>query len=161
MARKISFSERFPLAGIFLVIAVAIAIPLTIWSLNNVSTQTQQFAAQGGNGKGHNKNVTPTPTPPKGCYYTTTCPEIACRQGQPCPTCTPTLFCPPTPTPTAVPIVTPTPPSSGITCASLGGTCYYNYTTVFACPIGTSIVQSTTPLCGTSGTNTYNGVCCK
>lgn len=45
MAKKISFSERFPLAGIFLVIAIALAIPLTTWSLNNVSTQTEQHAA--------------------------------------------------------------------------------------------------------------------
>ncbi len=122
MARKISFSERFPLAGIFLVIAVAIAIPLTTWSLNNVSTQTQQFAAQGGNGKGHNKNVTPTPTP----------------------------------TAITTPTLTPTP-APGITCTSLGGSCY----NTFACPLGTSVIQSTTPLCGIPGTNNYGGICCR
>jgi hypothetical protein len=45
MARKgYGFSDRFPHFGIFLVIAVAIAIPLTVWSLNNASTNTRQYA---------------------------------------------------------------------------------------------------------------------
>jgi hypothetical protein len=46
MARKsIGFRRRFPHFGLFLVIAVTLAIPLTVWSLNNVSTNTQQHAA--------------------------------------------------------------------------------------------------------------------
>jgi hypothetical protein len=32
--------------GIILVIAIAITIPLTVWSLNNVSTNTRQYAAE-------------------------------------------------------------------------------------------------------------------
>jgi len=43
--KSIGFRVRFPHFGLFLVIAIAIAIPLTVWSLNNVSTQTQQDAA--------------------------------------------------------------------------------------------------------------------
>lgn len=45
MAKKITFTERFPFAGLFVVIAIAFAIPLTIYSLNNVSTQTEQHAS--------------------------------------------------------------------------------------------------------------------
>jgi hypothetical protein len=47
MARKksIGFRVRFPHFGLFLVIAVTLAIPLTVWSLNNVSTITRQEAA--------------------------------------------------------------------------------------------------------------------
>lgn len=45
MTRKsYGFRQRFPFAGLFLVIAVAVAIPLTVWSLNNVSTITNQQA---------------------------------------------------------------------------------------------------------------------
>jgi hypothetical protein len=44
MAKSSGFMKRFPHAGIFFVIAVAFAIPLTTWSLNNVSTQTEQHA---------------------------------------------------------------------------------------------------------------------
>jgi len=43
--RGYGFADRFPHVGIFLIIAVTIAIPLTVWSLNNVSTQTKQHAA--------------------------------------------------------------------------------------------------------------------
>ncbi len=45
MAKSIKFRERFPHFGIFLVIAIALAIPFTVWSLNNIQTQTQQYAA--------------------------------------------------------------------------------------------------------------------
>lgn len=46
MAKKSNrFTDRFPHFGLFLVIAIALAIPLTVWSLNNVSTITQQEAA--------------------------------------------------------------------------------------------------------------------
>src|ERR1035437_6643301 len=53
----------------------------------------------------------PTPTV-SGCYYERiVCPAIACRQGQPCPTCPPPRLVCPSPTP----IATPLPPSK----------CYY------------------------------------
>lgn len=41
---KTSFLQRFPHAGIIMVFAIVLAIPLTVWSLNNVSTQTEQQA---------------------------------------------------------------------------------------------------------------------
>jgi len=44
MAKSNGFTSRFPNFGIFFVIAIALAIPLTTWSLNNVSTNTQQHA---------------------------------------------------------------------------------------------------------------------
>lgn len=58
-------------------------------------------------------SLTPTPTPVSSkCYYATMCPEIACIQGKPCPTCVPKLVCP-----TPSPIVTLTPePSISPTC---------------------------------------------
>jgi hypothetical protein len=42
--RSHGFSKRFPNFGLFLVIALAIAIPLTVWSLKNASTNIEQFA---------------------------------------------------------------------------------------------------------------------
>ncbi len=45
MAKSLGFRKRFPHAGLFLIIAIILAIPFTVWSLNHVSTQTQQHAA--------------------------------------------------------------------------------------------------------------------
>jgi hypothetical protein len=45
MARQVTISDRFPFAGLFIVIAIALAVPLTVWSLSNVPTQTNQQAA--------------------------------------------------------------------------------------------------------------------
>jgi len=39
-----NFSDRFPHFTIFIVIAIAIAIPLTVWSLKNASTNIEQLA---------------------------------------------------------------------------------------------------------------------
>lgn len=44
MVKKMSFNQRFPHFGIILVLAIAISIPLTVWSLHNASTQIQQEA---------------------------------------------------------------------------------------------------------------------
>ncbi len=44
MAYK-SFNQRFPTFKWVLLLAVVFALPLTMWSLNNVSTNTQQHAA--------------------------------------------------------------------------------------------------------------------
>ncbi len=138
MAKTNDFAARFPHAGIFLVIAVAIAIPLTVWSLNNVPTNTQQFASGGNNGQGHayGHRYTPTPTP----TYSPT----------PTYTPTPTQACNSTGTGGCV---TPTP---SVACTSLGGNCY----NTVSCPIGTTIIQSTSPLCSPLGSNT-SAICCK
>lgn len=45
MAKSIGFRNRFPHFGIFFVLAVALAIPITTYSLNNVSTNLNQYAA--------------------------------------------------------------------------------------------------------------------
>ncbi len=52
MAKNTGFKKRFPHTTIFFVIAIAIAIPLTVWSLNNVSTNLSQEAAIGGKQSG-------------------------------------------------------------------------------------------------------------
>ncbi len=45
MARKgYGFSDRFPHVGLFFIIALILAIPLTVWSLNNASTNFIQQA---------------------------------------------------------------------------------------------------------------------
>ncbi|HYM65131.1 MAG TPA: hypothetical protein VES68_01445 [Candidatus Sulfotelmatobacter sp.] len=44
-----SFNKRYPSFGIFLIVALMIAVPLTVWSLNNVSTNTSQYAANSQN----------------------------------------------------------------------------------------------------------------
>lgn len=44
MAKGNKFKTRFPHFRIFIVIAVAIAIPITLWSFNNAPTNYQQFA---------------------------------------------------------------------------------------------------------------------
>ena len=45
MAKTVTITDRFPFAGVFFVIAVALAVPLTVWSLNHAPTQTKQQAA--------------------------------------------------------------------------------------------------------------------
>lgn len=45
MTKTGSFHTRFPLAGLFFLIAVTLAIPLTVWSMNNASTNVKQQAA--------------------------------------------------------------------------------------------------------------------
>lgn len=44
MAKRVTFSDRFPFAGLFIVIAIALAVPLTVWSLNHAPTQTKNYA---------------------------------------------------------------------------------------------------------------------
>ena len=51
MAYK-SFNQRFPTFKWVLLLAIIISVPLTVWSLNNVSTNYQQDAAKGGNSGG-------------------------------------------------------------------------------------------------------------
>ncbi len=88
---KVHLANKLPHFGLFLFIALAITLELTVFSIQNVSTNIQQNAAV-----------------PKGCYYAPgVCPKFACRQGLPCPTCAPKLVCPnisitSVPTPTCI-----------------------------------------------------------
>ena len=43
--KSIGFRDRFPRFGIIVVMAIALAIPLTQWSLSHVPTQTRNYAA--------------------------------------------------------------------------------------------------------------------
>lgn len=62
---KMSFLQRFPHAGIIMVLAVVFAIPLTLWSFNNASTQTQE----------HAQTVSYTCTGNGGTCYKYSCPS--------------------------------------------------------------------------------------
>lgn len=87
MAKK-SFLQRFPHFGLIMIIAVVLAIPLTVWSTKNVSTQTEQHAS-----------VAPEP-------YCSSFNIRDCIYG-----CQPTTsggYCKSAPTPTPAPLSAPT-----------------------------------------------------
>lgn len=57
MAKSLGFKKRFPHTTIFLVLALAIAVPFTVWSVNNASTNIYQQAASNKTGGSSSLNL--------------------------------------------------------------------------------------------------------